>query len=171
MRSQLPSKSTSESPRQSRHARFWNSGPTPLGLEAKGFKQLIAMEDLALELGATGKIAMLGYGFSEAWGKAHLETVRGFLRAAAKANRLLATSDEAWQRLRPLMRAKDDATFQALKRHYREGIPQRSIAANEADAKILYQLLRELGGETLVGTATELVPGTFWKDPGMNVAN
>jgi NitT/TauT family transport system substrate-binding protein len=83
MRSQLPSKSTSESPRQSRHARFWNSGPTPLGLEAKGFKQLIAMEDLALELGATGKIAMLGYGFSEAWGKAHLETVRGFLRAAA----------------------------------------------------------------------------------------
>jgi NitT/TauT family transport system substrate-binding protein len=63
------------------------------------------------------------------------------------------------------MRAKDDATFQALKRHYREGIPQRPVAANEADAKILYRLLRELGGETLVGTATELVPGTFWKAP------
>ena len=89
-------------------------------------------------------------------------------RAAAKADELLATSDEQWERLKPLMAENDpnfnDATFKALKRRYQEGIPERSVAENETDAKVLYQFLRELGGEKLVGPATELAPGTFWHD-------
>ena len=65
--------------------------------------------------------------------------------------------------IKPLMRAEDQATFEALRRRYREGIPERSIAENESDAKVLYQFLRELGGEKLVGPGAELAPGTFWK--------
>ena len=84
----------------------------------------------------------------------------------ANANELLATSDEQWARLKPVMGENDpsfnDATFEALRRRYQEGIPERSAAEDEADAKVLYQFLRELGGEKLVGPATELVPGTFW---------
>ena len=90
--------------------------------------------------------------------------MRGFLRAAAKANELLATSTEEWQRIRPLMQAEDDATFDALKRYYREGIPDRSVGEYEAHAKVLYQFLRELGGEKLVGAGSDLSAGTFWKD-------
>jgi len=104
--------------------------------------------------------------FSESWAKQNLEGVQAFLRAAAKADELLATSNEQWDRLRPLMAENDDtfndATFEALRRRYREGIPERSVAENEADAKVLYQFLRELGGEKLVGPGTELAPGTFW---------
>ena len=55
-----------------------------------------------------------------------------------------------------------EATFEALRRRYREGIPERSSASDEADAKVLYQFLRELGGKKLVGSGTELAPGTFW---------
>ena len=88
--------------------------------------------------------------------------------AASLKGDLLATSNEEWERLKPLMGENDptfnDATFQALKRRYQEGIPERSVADNEADAKVLYQFLRELGGEKLVGPATELAPGTFWHD-------
>jgi NitT/TauT family transport system substrate-binding protein len=101
--------------------------------------------------------------FSENWAKKNPEAVAGFLRAAAKADELLATSNDAWDPLKPLMRAEDDATFEALRRRYREGIPERSVAENEADAKVLYQFLRELGGEKLVGPGAELAPGTFWK--------
>ncbi|MHA1517227.1 MAG: ABC transporter substrate-binding protein, partial [Alphaproteobacteria bacterium] len=55
-----------------------------------------------------------------------------------------------------------DKTFEALRRRYREGIPERPLASEEIDAKVLYQFLRELGGSKLVGSATELAPGTFW---------
>jgi NitT/TauT family transport system substrate-binding protein len=139
---------------------YW---PYAAQLEAKGFSRLIAIEDLPLELGAKGRVAMVGYVFSEAWAKANPGAIEGFLRVADKANDLLASSDEEWQRLRPLMHAENDATFEALKRYYREGIPRRSAAENEADAEVLYQFLRVLGGEKLVGPGVNLAPGTFWK--------
>jgi NitT/TauT family transport system substrate-binding protein len=139
---------------------FW---PYAARLEAQGFKQLIGVEDVVSELGAKGEVAMVGYVFSESWAKSHSAAVQGFLRAAAKADEILATSNEAWDQLKPLMQAEDQATFEALRRRYREGIPERSTAENEADAKVLYQFLREYGGEKLVGSASELAPGTFWK--------
>jgi NitT/TauT family transport system substrate-binding protein len=139
---------------------FW---PYAARLEAQGFKQLIGVEDVVSELGAKGEVAMVGYVFSESWAKKNTQAVAGFLRAAAKADELLATSNEAWQVLKPLIRAEDEATFEALRRRYREGIPERSTAENEADAKVLYQFLREFGGEKLVGPGAELAPGTFWK--------
>jgi NitT/TauT family transport system substrate-binding protein len=143
---------------------FW---PYAARLEADdGFTQLIGVEDVVRELGAKGEVAMVGYVFSESWGKENLEGIQAFLRAAAKADELLATSDQEWNRLKPIMGENDptftDATFEALKRRYREGIPERSAAENESDAKVLYQFLRELGGEKLVGPGTELAPGTFW---------
>jgi len=139
---------------------FW---PYAARLDAAGFKQLIGIEDVLSELGAKGEVAMVGYVFSESWAKQHWPEVQGFLRAAAKADELLATSNQAWDAIRPLMQAPDDATFEALRRRYREGIPERSVAENEADAKVLYQFLRELGGEKLVGPGAELASGTFWK--------
>jgi NitT/TauT family transport system substrate-binding protein len=142
---------------------FW---PYAARLEADGFSQLIGVEDVVRELGAKGEVAMVGYVFSESWAKQNLEAIQAFLRAAAKADELLATSNEEWNRLKPLMGENDpnftEATFEALRRRYREGIPERSAGENEADAKILYQFLRELGGEKLVGPGTELSPGTFW---------
>ena len=142
---------------------FW---PYAARLEAAGFTQLIGVEEVVSELGAKGEVAMVGFVFSDAWAKKNPEGIQGFLRAAAKADELLATSDQEWDRLKTLMGANDpsfnEATFEALRRRYREGIPERSAAENEADAKVLYQFLRELGGEKLVGPATELAPGTFW---------
>jgi NitT/TauT family transport system substrate-binding protein len=144
---------------------FW---PYAARLEAEGFTQLIGLEEVVRELGAKGEVSMVGYVFSDDWAKQNLAGVQGFLRAAAKADDLLATSNEEWDRLKPLMAENDptftEATFDALRRRYREGIPERSVAENEADAKVLYQFLRELGGEKLVGPGTELAPGTFWRE-------
>lgn len=142
---------------------FW---PYAARLEAEGFTQLIGLEEVVAELGAKGEVAMVGFAFSEDWADKNLKGIQGFLRASSKADDLLATSNAEWDRLKPLMAENDpsftEATFEALRRRYREGIPERSAAQNEADAKVLYQFLRELGGEKLVGPGTELAPGTFW---------
>ncbi len=139
---------------------FW---PYAARLEALGFKQLIGIEDVVRELGAKGEVAMVGFTFRDSWAAENLDAITGFLKAIAKADELLATSNEAWDEIRPLMRAENEATFEALQRRYREGIPDRAPRQNEIDAKILYQFLREFGGEKLVGPGPELAPGTFWK--------
>ena len=142
---------------------FW---PYAARLEGVGFTQLIGVEEVVRELGAKGEVAMVGFAFSEDWAKKNLEEIQGFLRAAGKANELLATSDAEWERLKKVMGQNDpsfsEATFEALRRRYREGIPERSAGDDETDAKVLYQFLREFGGAKLVGSATELAPGTFW---------
>jgi NitT/TauT family transport system substrate-binding protein len=143
-----------------------NYWPYAARLEAVDFSQLIGLEEVVRELGAKGEVAMVGFVFNEEWAEENPEAIRGFLRATAKANELLATSNAEWDRLKPVMSANDpnftEKTFEALRRRYREGIPERPIGAEEADAKVLYQFLRELGGTKLVGSGTELAPGTFW---------
>jgi NitT/TauT family transport system substrate-binding protein len=81
---------------------------------------------------------------------------------ASRAAKELLTGDDEWERIRPLTRAEDDATLEALKRRYREGVIARWGEAEQADAAELYGILADLGGEKVVGSATELAPGTFW---------
>ena len=70
---------------------------------------------------------MLGYVFDEGWANDHQSDVLAFVHASRKAKDILASSDTEWQRLRPLMKAADDATFAALRDGYRRGIPSIGV--------------------------------------------
>ena len=74
---------------------------------------------------------------------------------------MLASSDAAWEPVRPRMQAEDEATFQVLKRYFIEGVPKRDISAERADAERLYAVLARLGGEKLIGPATSLPAGLY----------
>jgi NitT/TauT family transport system substrate-binding protein len=138
---------------------FW---PYAARLEAQDFKELIGINDVVLELGARGPVSMVGFVFNENWAKANPQAIAGFLRAVEEANAILAASDDEWERIRPMMKVEDDVTFEAMKRRYREGIPNRDTKENETDAAVLYDFLRDLGGDRLVGKGKVLAPGTFW---------
>ena len=86
----------------------------------------------------------------------------GFLAASRKAKQILLESDAEWERLRPLMKAKDDKTFVALRNSYRRGVPTRWGEPERQDARRLFDVLAEVGGVKLVGKSAELQPGTFW---------
>ena len=133
-------------------------------LDAKGFKQLVGIEDAIAELGATSVPPQLGFVFYQSFVDQNPELVAAFADASRAAKELLK-SDAEWERIRPLTKAEDDATFEALKRRYRAGIIEHWGAAEQADAAKVYAMLAGLGGEKLVGAATELAPGTFW--PGV----
>jgi NitT/TauT family transport system substrate-binding protein len=138
---------------------YWNYAAQ---LEAQGFKKLISVEDAAKELGLTTNVPMLGYVFDESWANAHQSDVLAFVHASRKAKEILATSDTEWQRLRPLMKAVDDATFAALREGYRRGVPQHWGEGERADAARLFAIMVRLGGKDLVGRSNVLQPGTFW---------
>jgi NitT/TauT family transport system substrate-binding protein len=133
-------------------------------LEAKGFRPLLGAADAAKELGITSEVPLLGYVFRDSWAAQHRDDVLGLMQASRRAKQILAESDTDWERLRPLMRAPDDATFVALRDGFRSGIPERWGDAERADAERLFGIMAKLGGEELVGKTPALQPGTFWPE-------
>ena len=138
---------------------YWNFCAS---LEAKGFRRLAGIEDLLPKLGAKGRTAILGYVFDEKWANANRDKVARFVAMTRKAKEILAASDAEWEKIAPLTGAADAATLHAYRDRYREGIPRRPVADEEADARTLYRVLAEIGGSELVGPAPELVLGTFY---------
>lgn len=139
---------------------YWNFCAV---LEANGFRRVAGIEDLLPKLGAKGRAAMIGYVFDEKWANANHDKVARFIAMTRAAKELLSTSDAEWEKIAPLTGAPDAATLRAYRDRYREGIPRRPIADEEADARILYRVLAEIGGRELVGPAPELDSGTFYR--------
>jgi NitT/TauT family transport system substrate-binding protein len=132
-------------------------------LEANGFRRLIGAEEAGAALGASGPVSALGYVFHEKWAAANPAAAMGFIKASAAAKQLLAKSDEEWLRLAPVIKAEGKA-LETLRNRYREGIPQRPVADDEADAAKLYGVLVAIGGEKLVGKGKEMASGTYWAE-------
>lgn len=130
-------------------------------LEARGFRRLLGADDIMRAFGATGSLALIGYLFSGEAVARKADAVQGLVRASAAAKDVLATDSKAWERVRPLMAAEDEPTFEALKRNFLAGIPRRSIADERADGERIYAALARLGGERLVGAGTSLPPGVY----------
>ncbi|WP_431855989.1 ABC transporter substrate-binding protein [Azospirillum sp.] len=138
---------------------FW---PYAARLEAQGMRAVIGVDELMRGLGAKVAVPAVGFTFREEWAKANPTLLAGFAAASEKAKRILATSDAAWERLRPIMQAEDDTTWARLRDRYRAGIPAHWGDAERAEGAKLYALLAKLGGRELVGDAPTLPDGTFW---------
>jgi NitT/TauT family transport system substrate-binding protein len=130
-------------------------------LEPKGFVPILTVRDAAQGLGLDPALPLIGYAFKDEFATANPGAIEGLAKASAEAKQLLKTSDAEWERLRPLMRAANDAEFEALKSGFRAGIPS-GAAIDEASAAKMFAFLAEVGGKDLTGEATSLQPGTFW---------
>jgi NitT/TauT family transport system substrate-binding protein len=132
-------------------------------LEPAGFRRLIGVDHLTAAFGAQGQVALLGYIFNEDFVARQGRALQAFAAASAEAKQLLANSEAAWDGVRPLMRVEDDDTFAAMRRGFIEGIPNRPMADEQADAARLYAVLAELGGDRLIGPAKSLPAGLYWE--------
>jgi len=139
---------------------FWHYGAR---LKAAGYKLLVSVPQMLRELGINNKLPLLGWVFEQDWAADHNQEVLGFLRASIEAKRLLYSSDAEWQRIRPLIKAENDKVFSALKSGYREGLLRKFGTAEILASKLAFTILAEQGGHDLVGQATHLSDGTFWK--------
>ncbi len=128
---------------------------------AGGARQILDVNDAAKDLGLDPATPLLGYVLRESWIKDHPDAAKGLARASAEAKRILATDDTAWEALRPIMNAKDDAQFAALRDGWRAGIP-KSQKVDAAAAQKMFGVMAELGGDELTGGLKELPAGLFW---------
>lgn len=130
-------------------------------LEGAGFRKLIGMDEVMNGLGVQPPPPMVGYIWSRNLEAKTPEAVPAFLAAAQKANDMLAKSDAAWDGIRPLMKARDDAEFEALKATFRSGIPDGWSPKHTQSAERLLSLLKDLGSADLIGANTTFDPSLF----------
>jgi len=129
-------------------------------MKAAGMVELTSVAEAAAALGLNPETPLLGYVFKGEMVRSDPDLVKAFGKASRQAKDLLAVNGEAWERLRPMMPAKSEAEFEALKEGYRAGIP--SAAPVDLDsARAFFALMATLGGAELVGDAAELPEGVF----------
>ena len=138
---------------------FWNFCAR---LEAQGYRRLYDVRQAQIELGLKSPIALTGYVFAEKFAASHANVVERFLSIVKKADDILMQSDQEWEALRPLMKADDEATFLAYRTRTRQGLPQRPVSAEEADARELFKAIAQISGSELVGSARDLDPDLYY---------
>ncbi len=131
-------------------------------LQGSGFRQIISMADVLAELGVSPVPPLVGFVWDEKTTKGKDEAIAGFFKSIKQANAMLATSDKAWQNVRPKMRAKTEGEFEALKAYYRTGIPKGWTQAETESAEKLLQLLIDLGDRKLAGSKTKFDADLFY---------
>ncbi len=138
------------------------SGISARNWRAHGYRRLYDVSEAETELGLREPLSLTGYVFPESFATAHKDTIDRFLSVVRQANDILLNSDQEWDALRPLMQAKDDATFRELRDRTRQGLPRRSVVGEETDARTLFEALVNVAEPGLVGSARELDPGLYY---------
>ncbi|MEW8586886.1 MAG: hypothetical protein AB2531_14085, partial [Candidatus Thiodiazotropha sp.] len=139
---------------------FWHYGAR---LEAAGMLPLVDVRSMLDGLEIREPVPMLGWVFSSEWAEKNRQLIVGLLKASYAAKRILHESEEEWETIAPLTKAKDSATLDNLKRGYREGIPYGLKKNGMKVASKVFEVLAREGGKKLVGEATLLQAGTFWQ--------
>lgn len=127
-----------------------------------GAVQVISVQDMLRELGVARTPPLLGWVFSEGFAVAQADVIRAYLDASFQTKQALLTDDALWDKVRPVMKAQDDAEFVALRDAYRAGIVTRYGDADIQAATQVYALLARYGGADLTGDMAGLPEGTFW---------
>ncbi|WP_299842268.1 ABC transporter substrate-binding protein [uncultured Paracoccus sp.] len=130
-------------------------------MKAAGMREVISVEQAATDLGLDPTTPLLGFVLRDAWIAEHPDLAKGLAAASHQAKALLASDDAAWEAIRPMMNAANDAEFEALRDGWRAGIPPEG-PVNAENAQAMFAVMAELGGEELTGGLTELPEGLFW---------
>ncbi|WP_323716202.1 ABC transporter substrate-binding protein [Paracoccus aminovorans] len=130
-------------------------------MKARGMREIMSVQTAAGDLGLDPSTPLLGYVLRDDWIESNRVLAEGLARASRTAKALLARDDAAWEDLRPIMEAADDAEFEALKAGWRAGIPAHG-PVDAANAQKMFATMAELGGEELTGGVATLPEGLFW---------
>jgi NitT/TauT family transport system substrate-binding protein len=130
-------------------------------LQGDNYRTVIGMDDVLKALGIDPVPSMVGFVWREETEEKKSAEIAAFLTAVEQTNAVLATSDAAWDRIRPLVKPENDAEFAAIKAYYRAGIPRPWTGAETKSAEKLTQVLVDVGGAQLLGSDTQFDPKLF----------
>lgn len=130
-------------------------------LMAKGYREIIPVQDMLTALGIATRPPLLGWVFHEKWAARHPAAMQAFLDTSFAAKQHLLQDEMIWQKLRPLMQAGDNKLFETLKAAYRAGIPSGYGKGDIEAAQQVLAVMQAVDPATTAGLST-LPNGTFW---------
>jgi len=137
----------------------WNSRA-----KLAGKTELISVAAMLKDLGVSETPPLLGWAFFEDNAREKNAAFEAFLDASFETKQALLTDDTVWDKIRDVMNVgDDDALFTQLRDDYRAGIVTKYAASSMKPAEESFAVMARFGGPDVVGAATELDPGTFWK--------
>src|SRR6185503_12980176 len=119
-----------------------------------GFVRLLDMAEVLKVLGIEPAPTLVGFVFRQRSLMAKRTVLEAFFTAVADGNSVLAHSDAAWERLKPLVQPANDAELVAIRSFYRAGIPKPWGEAETRSAAQLFDVLAALGDKELIGPRT-----------------
>ena len=122
----------------------------------------IPMQDVVKGLGAPGWSPWSAT-CSTVAGRNNRAPLERFFAATNKAEKILVNSPAEWQRLAPRIGVTDAGALDVYRRRFLEGLPQRPLADEVADARALYHVLAEIGGTDLVGPSRDRSRHVLWR--------
>ena len=133
-------------------------------LKSKGYRELISVENILKDLGIKTQIPAIGWVFSEDFGKNNKDLINNFFSASNEAKKIMLYSDNEWERIFPLTKAKDRTMLIHLRDAYRTGIPLTFGNDEIEETKKIYKILTRYGGRDLVGKKKEISSNMFWSN-------
>lgn len=131
-------------------------------LAGGGARQVLSMSDVMAALDISPAPALVGFIWSEKSVAEKAVPVDKLLAAVSDANAVLAKSDTAWERLRPLIKPASDAELASIKGFFRSGITPGWTPSDTASAEKMTKLLIDLGDTELVGDGTRFDADLFY---------
>jgi NitT/TauT family transport system substrate-binding protein len=123
-------------------------------LTGSGFRTVLSMSEVMKSLGIDPIPSLVGFIWKEDFEAKHAAQIASLLSAVEEANGILLKSDEAWQRLKPLVKPASEEEFKSLVAYYRSGIPGPWGEGEMASAQKLMSVLVEAGDAELMGDKT-----------------
>lgn len=120
-------------------------------LSSEKFVELVGVDDILTALDIAPVPSLVGYIWNARAAEPKRVAIEAFLKAAGEANAVLAKSEPAWERLRPLVKPASDAELAAIKAYYRAGIPAPWGPEHTRSAEKLMGLLASAGDKELMG--------------------
>ncbi|WP_374626221.1 ABC transporter substrate-binding protein [Devosia sp.] len=137
----------------------WNSRA-----KLAGKTELISVAAMLKDLGVSQTPPLLGWAFFDETAQTRKADLKAFLDASFETKKALLTDDAVWEQIREVMNVgDDDALFTQLRDDYRAGIVTKYAATSMKPAEESFALMAQYGGKDVVGDATEIAEGTFWK--------
>ncbi|MFA9373127.1 MAG: ABC transporter substrate-binding protein [Poseidonibacter sp.] len=138
---------------------FWHYNAK---LDKNNIKRLIGVEEIFKEFDIKNDIPLVGWIFDTNFANKNPKLINNFLQASYESKKLLLDSSLQWDKIRPLMKAKNDSEFDSLKEGYKKGIVKDYSQENIKSASKVFEILYKEGGEKLVGKSKTLNEDIFW---------